>query len=320
MAMLVKRFFLYPHIRLSFQTLVVAVFLSVCFIQLPIAHATTAPPVSNGPGKGIGYGQLFTGGKDRQGRNPIWARSKNLALTIIPDSQAQLNYAPAQSVSEPPYTGTDSAGWPYTDEYMWNLCGPGATTASLGYWSAVNRLKGKAVYTDPYATTIWGNSNYYSYVEYIATESYPPSYTSAGEMSWETYPDAYTAFNDVRDALNWEASGHSSSYMNYFYAVVGVSDTTLAAFEDNVQTDISTYGVPVIVSLNDSYLPDWPSTTNTSHFVNILGYDFNQETFTYDETCGTVSCDTDGTGVYTISIAQLWNGMTNDNGNGGYIW
>jgi len=318
--MLVKRSFLHPRMRFSIQTLCVIVLLSGCFLSFPIAYATTNPPASEGPGKGIGPGQLFTGGKDRQGQNPIWSHLKSLQHARIPYAQASLNYAPAQAVSEPPITGVDSSGQAYTDEYMWNLCGPGATTVSLGYWSAVNRLKGKAKYTDPHMTTTWGNSAYYSYVEYIATKSYPPSYTSAGEMSWETYPDAYTAFNDVRDALNWEASGHSASYMNYFYVVAGLSDNTEIAFENDVQTDVTTYGVPVIVSVNDSYLPDWPATTKTSHFINILGYNFTKQTFTYDETCGKVSCATEGTGVYTISMAQLWKGMNDDDGNGGFIW
>lgn len=96
-----------------------------------------------------------------------------------------------------------------------------------------------------------------------------------------------------------------------------MSETT---FENDVQSDIYTSFKPVIVSLNDNYLPDWQNKLGTSHYVTILGYNFNNGTMTYDETCGTTSCDTQGPGIYTTSISNIWNGMVNDNGNGGLIW
>lgn len=248
-------------------------------------------------------------------------KQKNTRPFIAPGSQYNLNYTPAQYVSEPPYTGTDSAGHAYTDEYMWNECGPGASTATLGYWSAVNLKKGTATYRDPYTSTTWNDTNYSSYVEYIATKTSPPAYTSPGEMTWYSYPNADATFSDVRDALNWEASGHNANYFTFFYAVVGVSSLSQSTFENDVQADIYTAHKPLIVSVNDYYLPDWNNKNlGTSHYVTILGYNFNNGTMTYDETCGQVSCDTQGPGIYPVSISQLWAGIVNDNGNDGIIW
>lgn len=270
----------------------------------------------------------MTGGKDHRTQDPAWLSLKlaykigRPGATPVPytSSAYALNYNPAQSVFEPPYTGSDAAGHSYTDEYMWNLCGPGATTATLGYWSNPNLNIGGHTYTDPHTSTYWNNSNYRSYIMYIATQTDPPYYTSPGEETYQTYPSAYASFDDVRDALNWEASGHSSGWFNYFYTVVGASSLTLSNLQSDVQNDILNAQVPLIVSVNDGYLPDWPSGSHTSHFVTIIGYNNTADFFTYAETCGSVSCGTQGTGIWTVNQQQLFNGIENDNGNGGIIW
>lgn len=293
--------------------------LLMSFLQAPTAYSSSLAPLSVRPGQGIRPGQLFTGGKDHRKQAPTFLRRKNIHAHAALPAQASLSFSPAQDVSEPPYIGIDAAGGGYTDGYFLNECGPGASTATIGYWG-VNLNRGTQSYSDPHAVTTWDDINHASYVQYIATQSFPPAFTSPGEMTYQTYPNAFTSFNDARDVLNWEASGHGSNYFNYFYIVVEVSNLTEASFKNDVQQDISLSRRPLLVSVNDSYLPDWINAPRTSHFITILGYDFNNNTITYSETCGKTSCNTQGTGIYTMNIDQLWSGMVDDNGNGGVIW
>jgi hypothetical protein len=67
-----------------------------------------------------------------------------------PPSSYQLNDSVTQNIEEPLETGTDGTipGTPYTDTYMWFLCGPGATTVALSYWSSVNTNLGDGYYAD----------------------------------------------------------------------------------------------------------------------------------------------------------------------------
>jgi hypothetical protein len=197
--------------RRGIQALCVAFLVALlCFLQNPAAHASSLAPTSGGPGSVLQSGQLLTGGKDHRNQSAAWWQQKNTHPLIVPGSQYNLNFSPAQYVMEPPYTGTDSAEHGYTDEYFWNECGPGASTATLGYFSAVNLNRGTGTYSDPHATTTWNNTDDASYIQYVATQSYPPAFTSAGEMTYQGYPSAYAALNDVRDVLNWEGSGHST--------------------------------------------------------------------------------------------------------------
>ncbi len=82
--------------------------------------------------------------------------------------------------------------------------------------------------------------------------------------------------------------------------------------------------VPLVVSVNDSYLPDWQNSEykGGSHGVAVLGYNNSNSTYTYYETCGSgaAACETSGYGTYTISQSHLYNAIENDNGNGALIW
>jgi hypothetical protein len=120
--------------------------------------------------------------------------------------------------------------------------------------------------------------------------------------------------------MNWEASGHNTStWSTYFYLVVGAGSLDINTLHNDLRSDIVNYNVPAVVSINDAYLPDWRNG-HTSHFVDIIGYNDSQGTYTYKETCTTASCNTTGTGVYTISQQSLYNGIQNDSGNGGIVW
>lgn len=139
-------------------------------------------------------------------------------------------------------------------------------------------------------------------------------------MTYKVYPDAASTFTDVRDALNWEASGEKSTFATFHYVDDFVGNINEDTFKNDVYQDIYVSRIPLIIDVNDKYLKDWINPPGTAHFITILGFNFNNNTMTYDETCGQVSCNTQGIGIYVTSIDTLWNAMVNDNGNGGIIW
>lgn len=316
------------HARL----LLFVVLLFAVLFAAPYAFAASSPWA--GPGEKLTPGQLNQANKAHTTQNPAWVKQKEAyqiarpgyskaLVAAVPASQT-LSTSYSDQIWEPPTVGTDAAGHSYTDYYMGNMCGPGATTVALDYWNNVNtRAVGGHSYSDPHATTYWNDSHERAYMMYIATQVYPPYYTSAGEMSYGTYSSADSANLDVTDALNWEASNHnSSSWFNYFYLLVNPSGLTLSTLKNNVASDIANYGVPPVVSINDAYLPDWNNSAyrGGSHDVAVIGYNNTAGTFTYAETCTAGVCGTLGTGHYTISQQQLLNGIENDNGNGALIW
>ncbi len=287
----------------------------------------------------LAHGQLFTGGKSHLKQDATWVKLKLTFKAGVHGSKMVASAYPAadllnttyvKNISEPPYTGTDAAGNGYTDEYIWNFCGPGASTVSIDFWTNVNnRAIGGHYYSDPHATTYWNDTNDRAYIMYMATQVWPPSYSSGGQVTYLSYPNAYTTFNDLRDAMNWEASNHNTStWSTYFYISVGASSMSASTMRSYIMSDVAWAGHPPVVSVNDDYLPEWHQI-HTSHFISIIGYDNNAGTYTYVETCGNTSCRTtcnqstcnaDGTGIYTISQQQLYNAVENDNGNGGIVW
>ena len=239
-------------------------------------------------------------------------------------------------VSEPPVSGTDVKGKQYTDGYMAYLCGPGATTVALRYWVNTDTRSGTGsnglqTYTNPanHISLSWDNTYERSYLMYIATQSYPPAYSSPGEETYNSTPaNSYTTFQDLADALNWEASKHSSSYRSFFYITEGYSSNfTIAKLRSYIISDLTgPHHVPAVVSVRDSYLPSWSNSPykGYSHFVSILGYNNNNNTFTYAETCGSQACGTSGVGYYTINQQTLFNAIQDDvidgSNDGGIIW
>jgi hypothetical protein len=138
---------------------------------------------------------------------------------------------------------------------------------------------------------IKNDTNFRAYTMYIATQVYPPSFNvpggGPGEVSYGQYPYAGTALSDLRDTMNWEASGHdASNWANFFYLLVDAGSLTLSNLQTYVMSDTSYEGVPLIVCVNDRYLPDWnnSSAKGHAHLVAVVGYDNNQGTFTYIET------------------------------------
>ena len=66
----------------------------------------------------------------------------------------------------------------------------------------------------------------------------PPNFSSAGLPSFSTYPTTGSSLSDSHDALNWEASGHSSTWSTFFYQTVGASGLTSATLHHDVTRDI----------------------------------------------------------------------------------
>ncbi len=171
------------------------------FMPQTVAQASS---IANGPRLGLKYGQLQTGGKSKLVQSAFWVElklahkiqrpgfsqpncpgpdlGKTASSTTTPQctipSSYQLNDLVTQYIEEPLAQATDGSGSPYTDTYMWYLCGPGATTVALSYWSSVNTNCGDGYYSDPHINLYWRTAPHYRpYMMYIAAYSYAPSYT-----------------------------------------------------------------------------------------------------------------------------------------------
>jgi len=229
----------------------------------------------------------------------------------------------------------DDAGHSYTDANYWGYCGPGSSNVALWYWNHFANGYPAGSYNDGVVNTYWtSNAPYRSYLMYLAQQVNPPSYKTPGEITYKsdgsndgTYP------TDLRDALNFEASGRSTGtgWSTYFYDLVKNNDvnstpTQEAAdektFHQDVASDIS-QGAPVVVEADTYYLPEWPYT-HILHWITVIGYDDNAKTYTYTDTCGKACGSSQDGGLNTIDQHRLFSLAMNDqfmgNGNGGYIW
>jgi hypothetical protein len=159
---------------------------------------------------------------------------------------------------------------------------------------------------------------------YMAEGVLVPGWTYPGEVTFTTtFPYAYTATGDIVNALNWEASGHSSTWQNYFYGQVPIGSMTQAQLNSKVMDDLYLSGSPVIVITNtgfgSSFLPSW-NKTNIIHAIAIIGYDNTTGKYTYIETCGKDGCGSLGQGEYQISQSTLYYLMQNASDNGALVW
>ena len=91
-----------------------------------------------------------------------------------------------------------------------------------------------------------------------------------GLPSFSTYPTTGSSLSDSRDALNWEASGHSSTWSTSFYQTVGASGLTSATLHHDVTRDIRG-GHAVFADVDTAYLPNW--SRSLGHSIPIVGYD-----------------------------------------------
>jgi len=137
----------------------------------------------------------------------------------------------------------------------------------------------------------------------------PPNFSSAGLPSFSTYPTTGSSLSDSRDALNGEASGHSSTWSTFFYQTVGASGLTSATLHHDVTRDIWG-GHAVFADVDTAYLPNW--SRSLGHSIAIVGYDDSAGTYAYVDTCGH-RCNgstqsTDG-GVWHVSQSRMYQAI-----------
>ncbi len=292
------------------------------------------PPDFNGPGKAhvvqdpawvkakLGY-RVF-----RQGQSVVIGNAVSPLAYPASALLTSCNTVPycANTAYEPPRDAYDTNGTHYTDGYYSNFCGAGASTVTeffwnqsrVAYWPAGN-------FTEPstanyHKTTYWGDNDLRAYIMYLAEQVSVPGWTIPGEVSFGNYPYAGTRTEDLRDTLNWEASGHNTSnWQTFFYIKVPYSSLSASQLNSDVEYDLVHSAVPLVAVVTTSYLPSW-STGGIPHAISIIGYDNTNSTYTYVETCGSDGCGSKGQGVYTISQSALYSAIQNDrDSKGNYI-
>ncbi|HSQ64426.1 MAG TPA: C39 family peptidase [Polyangiaceae bacterium] len=237
-------------------------------------------------------------------------------------------------IVEPEGGGKDDSGNSFTDKNYWNFCMPGAATVALYYflpkdvtsWPAGNfKEPMNAPSTIPSAGTYWKSSdsvNGYTtkgraYLMHLAEQVKPPSFGTAGLVDFSSYPTTGANLVDVRDVLNWEASGHAQNWSTYFYSVVYAKGLTLTKLHDDVKKTIDG-GHAVVVAADTGYLPNW--SRSLSHAITIVGYDDVKATFHYTDTCG-VHCNGSSKakngGLWTIAQKTMLDAVVAD--GGGYV-
>ena len=271
-------------------------------------------------------------------------------VTISPSAPTTPAYATAKSlptswsglIQEPPKTGRDDRGVAYTDNNYILFCGPGTGTVILYYWPASSgEVKSRSgTFREPvnvganrYAGTYWKAQDAAGYgrgmIAYLAEVEWPAPdkglswWSRPGVMRWSSHPATYV--ENLVDAINWEASGHTR--LDYFYVIVHASDLTAAALLDHVHADIG-MGVPVVIAARTSdgtnSLPFWKVKSKKSagnHFVTVLGYDDSAGTYTVMDTCGLTCNDRNvRAGVKTMSQQALYALIAAESDNDGIMW
>src|SRR5574340_355216 len=165
-----------------------------------------------------------------------------------------------RAVLEPGASGTDDADHAFSDQDYWHFCSAGASDIALYFWNGKTTTFATRTYNEPYgpehglssATTTWTSSDHgRSYLMFLAEVVKPPSFSTPGMVGFSTYPSGGTATQDMRDSINWEASGENpSDWAQYFYAWVKNDGTiTPTGLHSDIVGDIfgaSGDGVPLI--------------------------------------------------------------------------
>lgn len=261
-----------------------------------------------------------------------------------PPAAKTLSYSVTSKMVEPEGSSTyDDLHHAYTDANYWNFCTAGAATTALYYWipTAVT-TRAAGYFTEP-AYSIFGRKTTYwkasdtgtssdtsdgyatkarNYLMYIAEYSKPPSFGSPGVVYFgdAQIGHAYGTLPDVKEVLNWEASGHSASYANFFYLYRNTpyitSSSNLASY---VRADIGGVGKPLVASVDTYYLPNWPAT-HVVHAITVIGYSDVTNTYAYLDTCGDNCGSTSNGGIHYISYSNLYTAVHAVGSGGGIVW
>jgi hypothetical protein len=236
-----------------------------------------------------------------------------------------MTYSP--SIVEPEGAGWDDAHHGFYDANYWNLCSAGAAAAAISYFQPGNLTSWPAgTFTEPYgpyrASTYWRSSdtgsisetgNGYStvgraYLMHLAEQVRPPSYTRSGLVKFDYYPTHGGSITDQRDAINWEISGHSPYWQNYFYAYHPTAGLTQLAFRLAVQSTLVDGRAPLVLAVYTQYgsdrLPNW--TRQVAHSITVIGYNDYSATYRYVDTCGRDCGTLSNGGVHDVSQWALY--------------
>ncbi len=218
-----------------------------------------------------------------------------------------LNGSVTGTTIEAPGYGTDDHGDNYVDKYLWSFCAAGAVDNALYYWNGKTNTYPAGWYTEPsyanYHTKLyWTSSDHNrSYEMYLADQVWVPGWGTPGLVTFYNYPYAGAGLGDVTNTLNWEASGHSSNWQNYFYVTVSSSGLSAATLQSDIVSDING-GHAVVAEVDTGYLPNW--RTALYHFITIIGYDTTAGVYYYTDTCGTACGSTTNGGINMINQSK----------------
>lgn len=257
------------------------------------------------------------------------------------DNYKLLNTSVVSNTVEALGYGPDDNGDGYTDSYLWNFCGAGAADNALYYWNGKTSSYPAGWYTEPsyanyHTNTYWKSSDHNrSYEMYLADQVLVPGWSTPGMVTFSSYPHAGTYLADMTNTLNWEASGHSSSWQNYFYLSVpnwykdSSGNYTIKVSQSTVNSDIVADingGHPVVVEVNTTNLPNW-NKNGILHFITIVGYDQTTGIYWYTDTCGTACGSMYNGGVNIINQVtpdqygnDLYDAIINVGPGGGFSW
>lgn len=295
------------------------------WVSLKLAHRITAPGGMTTQAGSVG--SMLPNICTPDPCPPPPPSAKTLSTTVVQNTLEPYGNVPGNNSA----CTNDDNGYCYIDRYYWNYCGPGAVDSALYYWNGKTNTYPAGYYTEPsYAsrrtTTYWTSSDHNrSYLMYIAEVTKVPTWSTAGMVTFGTYPSAGTYLSDITNTLNWEASGHNTStWQNYWYVSVSNSGLTASTLNNDIVTDIAD-GYPVVAEVNTTNLPNW-NTNGIIHYVTIIGYDNNNHTYTYVDSCGT-ACGSTGAGVHTINQStadqygnDLLDAIKNVGSGGGFSW
>jgi hypothetical protein len=239
---------------------------------------------------------------------------------------------------------TDDAGVWYNDHNFWWMCGPGATSVALWYFSQSRALSDTAgTFTEPrywgpadlgYGTWYFNSTAYFNrtsghgQIVMLADVERPTgvSWPYAGMLTWNIQPGTGsfgTPLDRVRDTLNWETGGHQG--LNGWYVLVTAASITSSAQLQNYAHIDMQAGTAFVVAANTylsngEHLPSWSHSIN--HYVAVVGYNdaANPPTYTIMDTCGPNCSDRSPYGIATVPQTWLYDMVKAVGSGGGVVW
>ena len=308
--------------------------LSLMGLAFGLCACGASPPEETAPDAAPWVDQAAEAAPEAGDARAVEDAPPDVIATPEAGTPGMLDTSVVSQIVEPEGDGKDDASQSFTDKNYWNFCMPGAATVALYYFLSSNvtgwaagdfKEPSNAPSTIPTVGTYWKsdeNVNGYhtygrAYLMHLAEQVKPPSYAAPGMASFTSYPTTGATLVDARDAMNWEASGHSASYATFFYSIVSSKGLTAATLHGDVKKTIDG-GHAVVAAVDTGYLPNW--SRSLSHAITVVGYDDTASTYKYTDTCG-VHCNgsskSKNGGVWTIGQTALFDAIESD--GAGYV-